>query len=349
MSHSLTVKAFFFNSKTDYLPYYKQFTCTLEESATARDILLAIKAQNDDFHFPQEKLIFKVNGWVVTTKTTVKSLCDKLGHSLQVDPVNSYRSMNGLEIKDNDFEASFELLAPYTTSDDKAYYDSLYALHYASESEKYDHQYIGDALLLTAHKMIEAKSEYTKEILDVISRHPSGLGICEYENNLFEGQSYHKEIATLKSIVYSQKEGGFLSKIQKSLFKKEQNLSKVYSIEDLEEKTIAYYHAGIIEKATLISEKITALGTQEIHFARASRLSGLSVIKSSREMGLKKAGLTLMDAFDSGTQVLVVENKEVLSMFRANYKAIEKVSGREFSLELLSYDDFILQANLIHS
>ncbi len=37
MSHKLTIKAFFFNAKTDYLPYYKNFSITMDADATVKE------------------------------------------------------------------------------------------------------------------------------------------------------------------------------------------------------------------------------------------------------------------------------------------------------------------------
>ncbi|HHD79030.1 MAG TPA: hypothetical protein ENK98_05275, partial [Epsilonproteobacteria bacterium] len=61
MSHKINVKAFFFNAKTDYFPYYKNFTLLLAEGAVAKDILVAIQAQNENFSYPELNLIFKIN------------------------------------------------------------------------------------------------------------------------------------------------------------------------------------------------------------------------------------------------------------------------------------------------
>ena len=65
MSYRLDIKAFFFNAKTDYLPYCKQFRVKIDKSATAKDLLKAIEQQNENFSFPKQKLVFRINGWVV--------------------------------------------------------------------------------------------------------------------------------------------------------------------------------------------------------------------------------------------------------------------------------------------
>ena len=115
MSQKLEIRAFFFNAKTDYLPYYKNFTVTVDDDATAKDLLAKIQEQNENFSYPKQKLIMQINGLVVEAKQSVLSLVERFGTSLQVDPVNSYRSNDGLKINDSDFMESFELLAPYAS------------------------------------------------------------------------------------------------------------------------------------------------------------------------------------------------------------------------------------------
>ena len=190
MSHKLEIRAFFFNAKTDYLPYYKNFTIHADDDTTAKDLLAKIQEQNENFSYPKQKLVMEINGLVIEAKQSVSSLVERLGTSLQIDPVNSYRSNDGLKINDSDFMQSFELLAPFASDADLKYYKTLYALHYASETEKFDREYIGDAVLVLAHKMISEGSEHTEEILQAITSANSGLLDCEYENNLFNAQDH---------------------------------------------------------------------------------------------------------------------------------------------------------------
>jgi len=70
MQPILEIKAFFFNAKTDYLPYYKQFSIDLEnidlvEAMKTKDLLAFIQEQNENFTYPEENLVFKINGLVL--------------------------------------------------------------------------------------------------------------------------------------------------------------------------------------------------------------------------------------------------------------------------------------------
>ena len=353
MSYKLEIRAFFFNAKTDYLPYYKNFNIIVNDDATAKDVLLKIQEENENFSFPKQKLVMKINGLVVDAKQSVSSLVERLGTSLQIDPVNSYRSNNGLKINDNDFMESFELLAPYASESDLRYYKTLYALHYASETENFDREYIGDAVLVLAHNMITEGSEYREAILEAITSVNSGLFDCEYENNLFNAQDHTAAIGALKAMAKPDEGPSLCARLMARFSKNEEKELEavvpkraVETIENLEEKQVAHYHglASHDVMHTLIAQK----GMKAIHFSRSGKLSGLSLLEDNKELAFKKAGAILLDAYDSGAEVLVVEDVDVLDMFKKNYSAIEKTIGRKMiGLELLSANDFVSQVNSI--
>lgn len=354
MSQKLNIKAFFFNAKTDYLPYYKHFIISMEEEETAKDLLLKIQAENENFSFPTDNLFMKINGLVTEGTQSIQSIVAKLGNELQIDPVKSYRSNNGLIINDDDFMASYALLEPYASEADLTYYKTLYALHYASETENFDHSYIGDAVLILAHKMISEGSEHTEAILQAITTADSGLMDCEYENNLFNAEDHTETINALKAMANPEPEPSLCSQIIAHFSKKEKEKVKApvpmprkrITIENLEEKQVAHY-TGLASHDQLhafIAEK----GMKCIHFSRACKLSGLALLDDNRELAFKKAGATLLDAYDAGAEVLIVEDPAVLDMFIDNFSSIENTIGRKMiGLELLSTEDFMAQFSVV--
>ncbi len=352
MSHKLEIRAFFFNAKTDYLPYYKNFNITMSDDATAKDLLIGIQAANENFSFPKQKLVMKINGLVTEAKQSIASIVEKLGTTLQIDPVNSYRSNDGLKINDNDFMQSYALLEPYASEADLKYYKTLYALHYASETENFDRAYIGDAVLLLAHKMISEGSEHTEAILEAITSVDSGLMDCEYENNLFNAQDHTETINALKAMANPEPEPSLCSLLIARFTKKEEEETKTpapltrksITIEDLEEKHVAHY-AGLASHDAMHA-LIGKMGLNGIHFPRAHKLSGLALLEDNKDLAFKKAGATLLDAFDAGAEVLVVEDVDLLDMFMENFSSIEKTIGRKMiGLELMSTEDFMKQVS----
>ncbi len=351
MQPILEIKAFFFNAETDYLPYYKQFSIELAEDMKAKDILVFIQEQNENFTYPEENLFFKINSLVVDGEQSMSEVVERLGTSLQIDPVNSYRSNNGLKINDDDFMQSYELLAPFASEEDLAYYKTLYALHYASETENFDRTYIGDAILILAHKLITADSEQKEAILEAITYPYSSLLDCEYENNLYHAQDHTATIEELKMMVkpsetdtpsfmdtlvarFTEKKDAFL--------KKEEEEPTVVTVEG---KQIAYYAGAVTGKTESMHEKIENL----VLFSRANKFSGLSLLEDSQQLAYTKAGTTLLDALDSGAQVLIVEEQEVYNMFNNHFADIEKTMGRDIDLELISSEDFLTQTNAVEA
>ena len=336
MSYTLNIKAFFFNAKTDYLPYYKHFTLTLAHDATVVHMLEAIQSQNENFAYPKDNLVLKINQLVLDTSVTITDIVNKLGTTLQIDPVNSYRSNHGLIINDDDFMQSFTLLAPYTTEEDKTYYQTLYALHYASETSHYERHYIGDAILILAHKLISEGHQEKEAILKAITTASSGLHDCEYENNLFETHNYKEKIDALKAMVEIKNNTFSLqSLLHKFSKKKTKQPITQKKIDDLLEKNVAFYGKHVKTEQTVI------------RFSKENKLPGYTLLKSNPTLAFKKAATILLDAYDSGAEVLVVEDHHILSMFTEHFKTIENTIGRKMlGLELISLSDFVLQTQV---
>ena len=367
MQPILEIKAFFFNAKTDYLPYYKQFSIDLEnidsvEEMKTKDLLALIQEQNENFTYPEENLIFKINGLVIDGNQSMSEVVDRLGTALQIDPVNSYRSSNGLIIDDSDFMKSYEILAPFASNEDLEYYRTLYALHYASETENFDRTYIGDAILVLAHKLISAGSEQKEAILAAITYPYSSLLDCEYENNLYLAQDHTASIEELKMMVKPSKSDtpsfmdmlvGHFSEIKNEILskkdkedQKDEGESEETAV-NTEGKQVAYYAGAITGNTSNIHEKIIQADSKVISFSRANKLSGLSILEDNAELAYTKAATTLLDALDSGAQVLIVEEPEIYNMFKDHFAAIEKTIGRDISLELVFAKDFLAKTNAV--
>ena len=348
MQPILEIKAFFFNAKTDYLPYYKQFSINLAEDMKAKDLLASIQEQNENFSYPEKNLVFKINDLVIEGDESMHEIVKRLGTSLQIDPVNTYRSYNGLKINDNDFMQSYEILAPFASEEDLEYYETLYTLHYASETEKFDHSYIGDAILVLAHKLIAEGSEHKEAILKAITSPYSGLLDCEYENNFFNTQDHTAAIEELKMMVKPPKTPSFMDKLTARFTKKKATDPKKEQTTPatISGKNIAYYAGSVTGKTDSIHQKIIQSDAKVVSFSRANKLSGLSLLEDNKQLAYTKAATTLLDALDSGAQLLIVEEKEVYDMFKKHFSAIEKTIGRDIDLELISTEEFLVRANL---
>jgi len=344
----INIKAFFFNSKTDYLPYYKNFTFTLDNNTSLVDVLKLIKEENSDFSYPEEDLLFRVNHLVVTGVEKVSDVVKELGKELTIEPALKYRSDNGLILNNSDFLHQYRTLfsGHNTNKEDLAYYLTLYPVHYASETFNYNHEYIGDAILLLAHKMIvEDNSEYKEQILDAINDEFTGIRCCEYENNVFKGEDYNKKINELKAMLNLKESVSFIDKISKLTLRKKSNDIE----ESLNNENIALYIGD--KKSTNIIERFKSTAkihkTNIINFKMSSKKAGQSIINTCSELAHKKAGTILLDALDSGANILVCSQISDVNYFQSVIGRCERELGRDIELKIISIDTFNTLKNKI--
>ena len=335
----LTIRAFFFNAKTDYLPYYKNFTFSVNKDMNLKKILAMVKEENSNFSYPDKDLIFKVNQLMVTGDEKVSAIVEKLGTQLQIDPALTYRSDNGLILNNHDFMHQFRrLLGHYATKEDLAYYLTLYPVHYASETFNYNHEYIGDAILILASKLIKDGSEHKEAILTAINDEFDSIVCCEYENNLFDGEDYTATIQELKEEINNIYKPTIIDKLKSKCLNK---MKKEVTAESLKGQSIALY-VGDKHSAKLISTTQTDANRvgKFIHFDMSTKLAGQTLIDSNPTMAYKKAGTMLLDALDSGADILIFNKDEDLNIFKDLIAEAENSMGRDIELALISLSTF---------
>jgi succinate dehydrogenase/fumarate reductase-like Fe-S protein len=335
----IQIKAFFFNAQTDYLPYYKNFSFNVTGEESLLDILEMIKRENSDFSYPNKNVVLRINDLVLTADEKIATVVKKLGNELRINPALMYRSNNGLILNDDDFMQSFELLEAYADEEDKAYYKSLYPLHYASASFEYNHNYIGDAVLLLASRLIEKNPDNQDDILNAINDEFNGIASCEYENNLFHAQEHAETIASLKKLVLKEKSTSMIDKLCDLAVKPKEH---TLNTENIHERNIALY-IGSVDHAELAEEtKISVVqsGATFIDFPMSTKLAGQSVITTNPDLAHQKAGKMLLDALDHGADTLLCAEDEDLELFKKMLAKCERVVGRDIELTLISLNKF---------
>jgi hypothetical protein len=332
----INAKAFFFNAKTDYLPYYKNFSLIIDREAKLRELLKAIKEKNRDFAYPDRDLLFRVNNLIVTGEEELSTVVDRLGTELTIDPALKYRSDSGLILNNRDFMHQFRtLLGHYSTKKDLAYYINLYPLHYASETFNYNRQYIGDAFLVLAHKMIMDGNEHKEKILKAISDEFDGISCCEYENNLFSAKDYTHNITELKKMVGIKKRKRFTDRLLSlTLHKRE-----MATVDSIEGRAVAVYAGDAISSKLIEEAKEVIINSDAkfIEFSMSTKLAGQTLIESNYDMAYRKAGTMMLDALDSGADILLFLKNEDLNIFKSILAEAEQTIGRDINMTLISF------------
>ncbi len=336
MAQTVQVRTFFFDAEKDYLPYYRTFDLQLDPDNSVVSVLKRIARLEERFDFDPARPYFFLNGKVVTETVRIDEASEAFGDKWEIMPLSTYRAKKCLRIDDSDFTARFALLEPYATEEDRLYYKSLYPLHYASETLRYNRDYIGDALLVTAWRMIENGSPYRDEILAAIDDPENGIRVCEYENNLFKGgEQYGEAIEALRALYPAKKRNPLAQKLQSLLPRFDKAPKRITSLEG---KAIACYKGDSDIDEAKIAKAIEKIGGRYVSFAMRRKRSGRTIVEDTPKTAYKKAGAILLDAMDRGAEVLIVPNVEELRYLRTHFKAIEKAVGRDIDLALESAD-----------
>ncbi len=206
MNYKLHVELFYFNAATDYLPHYKQFTCTLDEKQTLKDLLKTVQERDPSFEYPKQKTLVQVNTKLADARLKIKELVHVFGTHLTLEPASIFRAYKDLRFDDRDFMEKYELLAPYCNSDDLKYYRTLYHTYYASETLRYNQEYYGDALFLLALRLLRQEENVHEDaILDIVSNKENGLWLYEYENNSYPAHDITPELELIKAMLENRR------------------------------------------------------------------------------------------------------------------------------------------------
>ena len=337
---TLQVEAYFFNAKTDYLPYYKTYTITIDEEKSFQELLEAVKEQERNFSFPKENPLAKIDSFTIEATTQVKTLIEHFGTEFRINPVSFYRSINGLIIDDSNFLASYKLLEPFCDKEDFEFYQSLYSVHFASSTFDYKKEYLGDAIAILAAHLIEKYPEQEQAILEALASDDNGLMACEYENLLLNGKDYSEVIANLKEKALTVTKETLFDKLQFIGLKE-----KSFILKETSNKAIALY-LGTFDKEALNEAKdlIETTNNSFIPFKSATRLAGQTLLETNPSFALQKATKMLLDAYDSGAEILLFAKESDRDFFRKLLAKCERVSNRAIDLELFSLEEFKAKA-----
>ncbi|WP_457605255.1 hypothetical protein [Nitratifractor sp.] len=338
MRHKLQLRVFFFNARTDYLPYYKNFTLRIGGARPLRDLLQLITREHHDFDWPRRNCWIRIDGRVVPCSATIDELVVRRGREWLLEPLSEYRALHGLRIDDSDFEEAFGLIAPWADASDRAYYRSLYPVHYASETFRFERGYIGDAVLITARRILERAPEHEEALLERLSAADCGLQCAEYENNLLFPEDHSAAIEALKRSIHHPRRAGLVEKLSARLCRKAPPSFDAESVEGLR---FTYYTGPDGEELTeAFAARLREAGASLLPFERSDRLIGRSLLESAPTFAYRKAGAMLAAAFDSGADALVFAHDVDLEMVRSHFGAIERAIQRELPLPMIGQAEF---------
>ena len=162
----IEIKLFKFDSKTDYLPYYKSYQLERESVNTVNDVLNAVYAI-EKFDFLGDELFFlQVNNIYTDSSVNLDEVMSD-SNELVLEPLSINRAVNDLIIDTKDYQSKLDFLDAYFNTEEKALIiqEKRYMLeYYASNTLHFNDDYIGEHVLFLASELIQNNPTLKNEI-----------------------------------------------------------------------------------------------------------------------------------------------------------------------------------------
>ena len=312
------IKLFKFDSKTDYLPYYKTYTLELNETDTIRNVLETIYDIEKFGYISDESFFIRVNNLFISADESITSILDDLEDDLLIEPISVKRAVNDLIIDIKDYQNKLDLLDGYLENEQKVSIleHKTYMLdYYASNTLHFNDDYIGDHVLLLASELVRHKPELREKLSTLVN---GENGVKLHSSLKYRMLGVH----SADSVVYTN---ATLDAEVLQLFSNF-NISLYCGLNDSS-------FENVIQKS-----EATYIDLKSKHF---------DIPLTSKELSYLMAGTILLEAKDNNADFLIVNDNEELKLFDSKQKSIEKTMGREINLPVLTQNEFVqlLQGN----
>ena len=346
MKSEIFIELFRFNAQTDYLPYYQKHTLTYSEDETINDLLIKMN-EIDAFGF-DENCNLKVNELYVNASELVAAIVERCGNEIQINPISEFRAKKDLLIDRSDFIEKLSLLDEYIGAEENiAYRKSTELAYYASNTLNYNREYIGDHVLIIAADLIEKKFELKNEIIEKLISEDNGLWYhTSISNRLLSTEQEEK----IQKVIYlaleyikprtkiAKKLASYCDKKIIKNFEETSDASASSVAQSFDGFNIAAYH-GV--GASQLKELIDASKGSYVQIPSQSEDLASHSAMIDESFSYKIAGDILMQAKDNNADFLLVKNETTKEFLDKNQDKMEKITGRELGMSVLSQDQFV--------
>ncbi|KAA6230866.1 hypothetical protein FMM58_04030 [Campylobacter sp. LR291e] len=318
----LELRIFRFDKDKDYEAYYKPYVYkNYENFAMLYDLLLQI--QDDDIYFSfdkNESSFVLVNKQAFSLSTPLSEILQLCGFELIIQPLSTKRAVYDLIIDKSDFLDKFKLIEELVSKEDKKLYEGLDYLYYTSEILEYLPEYLGDSFFYFVNEMIQKYPLKKRKFLSLIADKERGI----FYHLSTKNENLEKIISNLQNEIL--KEGLFDKKLLKANLKddeiKKNHLSSIkYDFKDF---NIACYGFNPCEN---LRAKIKA---NFVDYDFKSKSSPYTLLNLNENLAYKIAANIILDAYDSGSDFLVVAKNNDFYLFDTCAKKLMNESGRDF-------------------
>ncbi len=207
-TRKVTIKAFRFNSETDYLPYYKSYEMEVGKDELVLDLMNKIKWEHDgSFSYRRScrhgicgACAIKVNGKAtLACKQNAMELLDLFDNELVLEPSSIKRAVKDMIIDKSDFWAKHATIKPFVVADVEAhpthetkqsiaefnnFLDSdlciqCGACHYSCPALEVNDAFLGPAAFVAAYRFtVDTRDSAGIERLEITSESSQGVWDC---------------------------------------------------------------------------------------------------------------------------------------------------------------------------
>ena len=347
---TLELAIFRFDAKSDYLPYYKKEFVKIKEQKTLLDIFKELN-EKEAFSFKaEENFCIVVNKQYTTLGISITKLVETFGKDLTIEPLSIRRANKDFIIDERDFEGKLEILKDFINEDDKREYQSNKLYFYASNTLNFQYDYIGDPIILLAHKLIEREPKNKDKILQILQKQEYSLEYhTSLENRVLDfDMELEKKISQIKNelgLIMDKSEQNFC--LDKSSNVKFHDYDTNLLVEhDFFDFNLAYYYGKT--KDTELVDFFKKLNCKQIKLENENIDLNLETFHINQNLTIKLAATVMLEAFDAGADLLIVDDSDVFKLFDTNRQSLSKAVGRDVIIPVLHKSELFNLANGEH-
>ena len=307
----IEIKLFKFDSKTDYLPYYKSYELERESVNTVNDVLNAVNAI-EKFGFLSDELFFLQANNIYTDSSVTLDEVMKDSNELVLEPLSINRAVNDLIIDTKDYQEKLDFLDSYFNAEEKALIiqEKRYMLeYYASNTLHFNNYYIGEHVLFLASELIQSNPALKSEL----------SALVDTEDGIRIRSSLEHRVLNMN----------------------EQN-APTYNKVTLDSEILQYFdNFNIALYCALNDTSFENIIKQSNATYVELKSKHFDIPKNANKLSMLMAGSVLLEALDNDADFLIVNNEEELALFDAKQKSIEKTMGREINLPIITQNEFV--------
>jgi len=339
MINELHVELFKFDSKLDYLPYYKKYTIEYQEKDTILSVLNKINAIDSFSYDATIEFNLKINDLFLNANEFIKNIVNKTSNTFIIEPISIFRALNDLIIDKTDYLERILLFKDFISPIEMdEYAQSLELDYYASNTYEINRDYIGDSSLLIGSDIIAQAPEQKENILELISSKEDGIWYhTSLENRVFNYDSSKER--RIQALLLMFEKVASLNKAKEITATKKENLdtTSLKISQFFEGFNIATFD-GLNTDSSHLIVKDSKANYVNIPMKKED-LAPYSTLVND-EFSLKIAGNILLQAKDNNADFLLVRGKSDLLLFDSKQKQIEAAVGREIELPVISVEQF---------